>query len=798
MTKMKSIRCSLLTAIAALSLTACQSDMLSHLGVDNPSGFFDATSAFSGESDPLKQDKMITKKVEFSPDHKTFSVWTSVINDIGPYSLTDSTQVRIELEEYDDGVKAGRRVYPKLVKAVNTESEQIAELGIKVLVLVDLSLSQELIDAERAAIEEMYTVFNQENLYVAFMSGSTVSKTIRLTEYVLDEYFKKGAPNTYLFRSICAKLREIESNSGPLADASPIKLVVFTDGKVYSADGSPIDPDHFKFESEMLHSDVLSSDALDVFCVNWGRKSDEGDEVDATNVLTSLSESSGGTYLPKFSLTLLEGAMLGDQRELISSNRFDFVNPDGKVYRGDNNQLKMIFYSVKDNRKICSVTASVREGSLYKPIIVNGDSLGEIILEGVSVGLLIMLVIYLVFQFLVPFIRYRIFLKKYVVRHTGKDMVIGDKAVAGSCYLCKAPFKDGDEVVVKCEHTMHKSCWDENEYHCPEYGRHCAHGSHFYDKDHLFDRRNAPYYLNWLLLAVILSVCAWVAFVICANVTTKHILEYIIPVEHLALRDTSTHLNQLSNYGNIVAFFLTFGIASVAIRRKSFLTWLGIILRASVAGIGSALLYLLVSVACIALHLESVSFFINLIPWILSSFLIAFASTLGTRIKLKKSLVLIAVAVSMVSMYLWSSCYLMIGVDFRVLLMFSIMIYAIGLVLSIASAAPKSEHYFLHAQGAVKTMDVALYKWFRSNPGAVVTIGRSVDCSLQLSWDLQGQVAPVHAEITMKKGVLRLVALEDGVYLSGKPMKVDKPKILHHGTTFQIGRTTFTYQEKDI
>ena len=796
--KKMSIRSCLLAAFAALSVTACQSDMLSHLGVDNPSGFFDAAGAFGSESDPLKQDKMIAKKVEFSPDYKTFSVWTSIISDIGPYALTDSTQVRIEIEEYDDGVKAGRRVYPKLVKAVNTESEQIADLGIKVLVLVDLSLSQELIDAERDAVEEMFTVFNHENLYVAFMSGPTVSKTLRVSEYVLEQYFKKGAPNKYLFRSICTKLREIGSGTGPLAGSGPLKLVVFSDAKVYNGGDGPIDPDHFRLEGEMLHSDVWQNDSLSVFCVNWGRKSDEGDEVDATNVLTSLCESSGGKYFPAFSMTSLEDAMLDDYAGMITSNRFDFVNPDGKVYRGDNNQLKIIFYSVKDKHKICSVTASVREGSLYKPIIVNGDSLGEIILEGISVGLLLMLLVYVICQFIVPYIRYRVFLKKYVVRHTGREMVIGDKAVAESCYLCKAPFKEGEEVVVKCEHTMHKSCWDENEYHCPEYGRHCAHGSHFYDKDHILDHRNAPYFMNWLLLGILLSVCAWVAFSICANFTSKHILEYILPVEHLAMRDTSTHLNQLPNYGNIVSFFLTFGIACLAIRRKTFLTWLGIILRASIAGLGSALMFLLVSVACIALHLDSVSFFINLIPWILSSFLIAFASTLGTRIKLRKSLVLVAVGVSVVSMYLWSSCYLNIGVDFRVLLLFSVIFFGVGIVLSVASASPRSEHFFLHTQGAVKTMDIALYKWFRANPGVVVTIGKSVDCSLQLSWDLKGRVAPVHAEISMRKGVPRLKALEEGVIFLGKPMKVDRPRTLHHGSTFQIGLTTFTFEEKDI
>jgi hypothetical protein len=161
-------------------------------------------------------------------------------------------------------------------------------------------------------------------------------------------------------------------------------------------------------------------------------------------------------------------------------------------------------------------------------------------------------------------------------------------------------------------------------------------------------------------------------------------------------------------------------------------------------------------------------------------------------------MVLVAVLVSLVAMNIWSSIYMFTGVDFRVLLLYSFMIYTVGIALSIASAAPHSEHYFLQVQGSVKTMDVALYKWFRTNPNAVVSIGKSVDCSLQLSWDLKGNVAPVHAEIVKKKGIPRLKALEDGVLYQGKPLPVDKYKKLYHGTTFQIGQTLFTYQEKDI
>ena len=490
--------------------------------------------------------------------------------------------------------------------------------------------------------------------------------------------------------------------------------------------------------------------------------------------------------------------MLGPRGEAITSNRFDFVNPDRKVYRGDNNQLKLLFYSVKENRLVASATASIREGSLYKPIIVNGDPLGEIILAGVSIGLVIILLLYFILQFLVPFIRYRIFLRKHVVRYTGGNMAVGDTAVAESCYLCKEPFKDGDEIVVKCAHTMHKSCWDENEYHCPEYGRHCKEGSHFYNREHLFDKRNAPYYMKWLLMGVLVSVCAWAVLSVWTNYTSRHVLEYLMPVEYLAGDQNGTHLNQLPSYGLFVGFFLTLGIGLMAVRRKRLPTWLDCILRALVAGVVSALLYLLVSVTCIALNLESVSFILNLIPWVLSGYLIAKIGTYGSGITLKRTIFYITLGVSLVSMYLWYSCYLLIGVDFRVLLLFSIMIYAVGIALSVASVAPKSEHYFLHVKGAVKTMDIALYKWFRANPNAVVSIGKSVDCSLQLTWDLQSHVAPVHAEITLNKGMLWLKALEEGVTVGGRPLKVDKSKRLCHGTSFQIGRTVFTYQEKDI
>jgi hypothetical protein len=122
----------------------------------------------------------------------------------------------------------------------------------------------------------------------------------------------------------------------------------------------------------------------------------------------------------------------------------------------------------------------------------------------------------------------------------------------------------------------------------------------------------------------------------------------------------------------------------------------------------------------------------------------------------------------------------------------------VGVGLAVAQLAPVSEHYFLNVKGAVKEMDIALYKWFLNNPDEVVTIGKSIDCSLQMTWDIKGQVAPVHAEIRQSSIGIRLTALEEGVMVGMKPLHPGNSRLLYHNTKFTIGDTTFTYMERDI
>lgn len=102
----------------------------------------------------------------------------------------------------------------------------------------------------------------------------------------------------------------------------------------------------------------------------------------------------------------------------------------------------------------------------------------------------------------------------------------------------------------------------------------------------------------------------------------------------------------------------------------------------------------------------------------------------------------------------------------------------------------RSFHYFLHMEGPTKPTDIALYKWFKTNPSAVVSIGHSVDCQLQLVWDLQAYIAPVQAQIIYQDGIHYLCPVEEGVYDGkGHPLTTGRHYRLYHGRRFVIGRS---------
>lgn len=274
------------------------------------------------------------------------------------------------------------------------------------------------------------------------------------------------------------------------------------------------------------------------------------------------------------------------------------------------------------------------------------------------------------------------------------------------------------------------------------------------------------------------------------------------PQVAVLMEEYGSHLYFLPFYGLNIGFFLTFFLSLLTGHGR----WLWkrillVIAKSIVGGLFSYLSFLLGCIISITLNFNNNSFLVDWIPWMLSGFVITLAVSYGTDIKLKKALLgaVISIIFGLGSMYLWTFAFNS-QIDTREFLLLSYIIYCVGFAISVATTCPKSERYFLRVEGPIKEMDIAIYKWMNTRiRNKRITIGKSVNCDLQMSWDLISQIAPLQAEIRMINGNIYLIAIEKGVTMTDKkPLKPNTKKRLYHGSKFVIGKTIFTYIEKDL
>ena len=192
------------------------------------------------------------------------------------------------------------------------------------------------------------------------------------------------------------------------------------------------------------------------------------------------------------------------------------------------------------------------------------------------------------------------------------------------------------------------------------------------------------------------------------------------------------------------------------------------------------------------------SFLVDWIPWSLTGFAIVVIASAFTMVRVRRKWILITIGLGIISMFLWNLIFVAMGSDYRTLLLLSHVIFSVGLALSVAQASPRSERYFLHVGGSMKEMDIAIYKWFEANTNRVITVGKSVDCDLILSWDVKGDVAPVQANLTKEGDRVFITPLEPGLFVKGRAVPTGRKEHLFHGKHFTIGTTEFTYLEKDV
>lgn len=771
-----------------------------------------------------EKDELEVWDMGFDDNHKTFWLEINIKEDMStsPAMLDDMDIVITELDASLKELQKG--VQPKIINVHNIISDYISARGQKALIIADLTLSKESVKLQKVLTNNIREIFPPNNLYIAFIKGNELTKTYPVTNYVIDSMFvatPENAKDKKLFRAMVSKLDEMngkESDYYPSVQqhdlwASLTKeqkvLIVLSDGRIY-ADGLPIDNAHFELQQRLLEAKD-NPEEFPVFYVNYKESKDQdtnATDPNAEDLMHIITKRSGGNYITTSPwLTLTKNIMaLGE--DSCADIRVTLENPDYKVYRGQQRWLRMEF--INCDTVYASGIQHYSLGSVYKPIRVNGMSEWNVIIQGMLFSVCLLLIVYLILQYIVPWIKYRIFLKKYVTKYSGRNMSFNGIQVDEVCYFCKAPFCQDDEIVAKCEHVMHKSCWDENEYKCPEFGKRCKTGRHYYNTRKLSDSLNAPYYTKWLIAGICAGTLAWLFFILNLIELGHEVLSsWISDIPNLNLygtvteSDLASRLEDLTHtpyFGLYICFFLTLLFSILSSHGHWWWKRAAIVLcKAIIAGICGFATFVLSSVLEHVLNIPTGILLLDWIPWTANGFIIAYAVSLYTDIKLSKALLgaLLSIFFGLGSMYIWDYA-LDAQMDSRDLLLCSSLIYSTGLAITLASQSPRSERYFLKVEGPIKTMEIALYKWMNSQAIAKrVTIGKSVNCNLQMSWDIKSSIAPVHAELVSSRGNIYLIARESGVYKHSKELKLDERIKLHHGDKFTIGQTKFTYVEHD-
>ena len=106
----------LLLALMTFMIVSCD-DKLSEDNINLDEMF----SADTSDDESQDTDPMKVVGVKFSPDYKTFRLFTTVVRGMGPYSFTDTSRVYVKGYEVISGIENTSSGRPRLVDIINSE-----------------------------------------------------------------------------------------------------------------------------------------------------------------------------------------------------------------------------------------------------------------------------------------------------------------------------------------------------------------------------------------------------------------------------------------------------------------------------------------------------------------------------------------------------------------------------------------------------------------------------------------------------------------------------------------------------
>ena len=679
--------------------------------------------------------------------------------------------------------------------------------NIIVSLLVDRSIHSEDMYNIKNAVSYIVDNLPENTVYISFFDDKLLdSKRITPDNIDLfDDLFSVTTNNKILFDVALMKFQElcgsITLNSNDNQFTSRINdesikkvLLILSDGRVDANNISTADNiQQFSDVVQMLDDDPTNKQHVEIHALRYGERNDDVDFtlsylcVDIRN-----ANVRGGSYFAD-PVAFIENLQVSDNSkpdyELITTN------PKGKIYYGQ--QYSTALQITKNGTNIAG-KYDFAIGTLLTPLTTGVEN---IILQGVFgfvFGLLLIGLCFLVMQLVIPFVRFKFenFNNKFVRNYSfDADTVI-------KCHYCQNELRDGDEIVTKCHHTVHKHCWIENGCKCSDYPKNCKLGKQFfYEAGSPFSIKNRPYYTKWALYGMMGGLLSWMIFktlFFFFPTLFNPFIQWILSLFSGAVDNPISSayypkFNALLIIGLLLGFILVLLFSILNKYRQVKKESAPILLLRSIAGSLFAFIsFFLSAIIFILCNAASTVIILEWIPWLLLGFAIGAFLFFRTNVVFKQ--IILGMVVSGIICFLILLTCCLFG-EYAVI--FGLMIFGAGAGVSFISARKIIHKYYLKYTGE-KQETVAIHKWMSIAGGSNdVSIGSSTDATIMMTWDNHPSIKDIHVKLFChrKDKLPYIKMLSNDVTFNGVFAQNNEEYRLKNGVKFSIGNTEFQYVE---
>ena len=413
---------------------------------------------------------------------------------------------------------------------------------------------------------------------------------------------------------------------------------------------------------------------------------------------------------------------------------------------------------------------------------------------------------FLIMKILVPYIRFLMFKSKYYKKYQPEENV--QRRI---CHYCKQDLRPGQIIVTKCNHWMHKHCWEENGYKCAEYGQNCKTGI----QDHIewkeLFKMSSLKECSQTIAGILAGLVSWIIYEICGRGGFMGLARFIVG---LVFNDTDTQASLIQDcvmrtssflmIGMLLGFFISLVFRyKDDIRNKNWKVWLKIIgLSVLTGAIGMLAFAIGADLFCLILSWTGktyIPWYCSLPAYILFSISVSLALTIKSSIPVKSALIGGTVSAFIGFLVLYFTKFTSSSYEWINMLL-DFIIYGGGLGASLITVRMLAEKYFLVIQNGVKAgQRIPIHKWMNATGGGnKVSIGITGECEIQMNWEKSNKVAKEHAQLFIdhEKNLPVIKPMATGVlYNNRAELPVNRTAVLSNGDTFRIGDTIFRYEE---